>query len=111
MWLPSSIQILKHLMENNVEYCMEVIPNYSFDLKSAPSMVKLLKISRDPDKRLRDDFKLIDTASTWVNLRAIKRLVNTGRLTNEILSISKVLFLPIVGHSGKLKKIYYSQDI
>ncbi|KAI4317391.1 hypothetical protein L6164_025263 [Bauhinia variegata] len=37
----------------------------------------------------KDDFKLIDTSNTWVNLRAIKRLVNTGRLTNEILTVSK----------------------
>ncbi|KAI4356212.1 hypothetical protein L6164_000251 [Bauhinia variegata] len=32
---------------------------------------------------------LVDTANRWVNLRAIKRLVNTGRLTNEILCVSK----------------------
>ncbi|KAI4356204.1 hypothetical protein L6164_000244 [Bauhinia variegata] len=82
-------KILKHLMENNIEYCMEVLPNYSFDLNSGPSMVKLLEIGRYSDKPLKDDFKLVDTANRWVNLRAIKRLVNTGRLTNEILCVSK----------------------
>ncbi|KAI4356215.1 hypothetical protein L6164_000254 [Bauhinia variegata] len=68
---------------------MEVIPNYSFDLNSGTSMVKLLEIGRYSDKHLKNDFKLIDTANRWVNLRAIKRLVNTGRLTNEILCVSK----------------------
>ncbi|KAI4317389.1 hypothetical protein L6164_025261 [Bauhinia variegata] len=68
-------KILKHLMENNVEYCMEDQP------------IPVLEIVRDQDKP--DDFKLIDTSNTWVNLRAIKWLVNTGRLTNEILSVSK----------------------
>ncbi|KAK7310552.1 hypothetical protein RJT34_08124 [Clitoria ternatea] len=81
--------ILNHLMTNDIEYCIEVVPSNLFNLILTPMNFKLQEIARNQDKHLKDNFKLIDTTNMWVSLRAIKRLVDFEGLKHGKPSASK----------------------
>ncbi|XP_030929822.1 UTP--glucose-1-phosphate uridylyltransferase 2-like [Quercus lobata] len=86
--------ILNHLIQNKLEYCMEVTPTTLFDtnnsiLNSHQQKFQLAEIARNSNEHLADKFKLTDTRSLWVNLRAIKRLVDTDALKIENYTVSK----------------------
>nr|XP_023898057.1 UTP--glucose-1-phosphate uridylyltransferase-like [Quercus suber] len=86
--------ILNHLIQNKLEYCMEVTPTTLFDtnnsiLNSHQQKFQLAEITRNSNEHLADKFKLTDTRSLWVNLRAIKRLVDTDALKIENYTVSK----------------------
>lgn len=51
--------------------------------------MQLAEIARTLPKDSTEKFKFIDTRSLWVNLKAIRRLVDTNALKIENLSISK----------------------
>ncbi|GAV57494.1 Ribosomal_S2 domain-containing protein/UDPGP domain-containing protein [Cephalotus follicularis] len=87
-------KILNHLMQNNIEYCMEVTPTTSVDTKdsmvnSCSGKFKLEDIVQNPDKHSVEKFRYLDTRNLWVNLKAIKGLVDTNLLKIENLSTSK----------------------
>ncbi|KAI5567128.1 hypothetical protein BDE02_13G068800 [Populus trichocarpa] len=87
-------RIMSHLSQNNIEYCMEVTPTTSYLSKSKmvnqrQGMFELAEIARTLPKDSTEKFKFIDTRSLWVNLKAIRRLVDTNALKIENLSISK----------------------
>ncbi|XP_044466910.1 UTP--glucose-1-phosphate uridylyltransferase-like isoform X2 [Mangifera indica] len=87
-------KILNHLIQNEIEYCMEVTPTTSIDLKnsiinSRQGKFQLMNITQNPAKHSDGRFKFIDTRNLWVNLKAIKRLVDTDALKMESLSASK----------------------
>ncbi|CAI0377487.1 unnamed protein product [Linum tenue] len=86
-------KILNHLISNNIEYCMEVTPtpsSYSMNPMANESEGKFqAKIAEDTSTHPMENFKLIDTKTLWVSLKAIKRLVDTNSLTMENLSTSK----------------------
>ncbi|XP_061946421.1 UTP--glucose-1-phosphate uridylyltransferase-like isoform X2 [Populus nigra] len=87
-------RIMSHLSQNNIEYCMEVTPTTSYLSKSKmdnqrQGMFELAEIARTLPKDSTEKFKFIDTRSLWVNLKAIRRLVDTNALKIEKLSISK----------------------
>ncbi|XP_059457296.1 UTP--glucose-1-phosphate uridylyltransferase-like [Corylus avellana] len=87
-------KILKHLVQNKIEYCMEVTPTTSFGmdndiLNASQQKFQLDKIARNSAPQSMDKFKLIDTRSLWVNFRATKRLVDTDALKFENYSVSK----------------------
>ncbi|KAG6751988.1 hypothetical protein POTOM_044203 [Populus tomentosa] len=92
---PSTLfRIMSHLSQNNIEYCMEVTPTTSYLSKSKmvnqqQGMFELTEIARTLPKDSAEKFKFIDTRSLWVNLKAIRRLVDTNALKIENLSISK----------------------
>ncbi|KAI5567127.1 hypothetical protein BDE02_13G068800 [Populus trichocarpa] len=92
---PSTLfRIMSHLSQNNIEYCMEVTPTTSYLSKSKmvnqrQGMFELAEIARTLPKDSTEKFKFIDTRSLWVNLKAIRRLVDTNALKIENLSISK----------------------
>ncbi|CAI0437935.1 unnamed protein product [Linum tenue] len=52
-------------------------------------MFQLTEIADDAPTHSMENFKLIDTKTLWVSLKAIKRLVDTNSLPVENLSISK----------------------
>ncbi|XP_054794415.1 UTP--glucose-1-phosphate uridylyltransferase-like [Prosopis cineraria] len=62
----------------------------------------LQEIARNPDKQMKDQFKLIDTTNMWVNLRAIKRLVDTDKLKYNNQSVLKVRFFDYCCPSMKI---------
>lgn len=87
-------RIMSHLSQNNIEYCMEVTPTTSYLSESKmvnqqQGMFELAEIARTLPKDSAEKFKFIDTRSLWVNLKAIRRLVDTNALKIENLSISK----------------------
>ncbi|XP_012070327.1 UTP--glucose-1-phosphate uridylyltransferase isoform X1 [Jatropha curcas] len=87
-------KILNHLIQNEIEYCMEVTPTTATYLENnlisqRQGRVQLGKIKRDLSKHAMEEFEFIDTRSSWMNLKAIKRLVDTDALkgidSNKIL--------------------------
>ncbi|KAF2288109.1 hypothetical protein GH714_004447 [Hevea brasiliensis] len=87
--------ILNHLIQNKIEYCMEVTPTASTYMRNSlanqrQGRFQLREITQNPSKHLMEEFKFIDTRSLWVNLKTIKRLVDTDALKVENLSIAKL---------------------
>ncbi|WRX20789.1 UDPGP family - like 2 [Theobroma cacao] len=90
-----AIEILNHLIKNKNEYCMEVTPKTLADVKggtliSYEGKVQLLEIAQVPDEHVNEfksieKFKIFNTNNLWVNLRAIKRLVEADALKMEII--------------------------
>ncbi|XP_042504628.1 UTP--glucose-1-phosphate uridylyltransferase [Macadamia integrifolia] len=89
------LKILNHLIENKNEYCMEVTPKTLADVKggtliSYEGRVQLLEIAQVPDEHVSEfksieKFKIFNTNNLWVNLKAIKRLVEANELKMEII--------------------------
>ncbi|KAG6742214.1 hypothetical protein POTOM_055504 [Populus tomentosa] len=88
-------EILNHLIRNKNEYCMEVTPKTLADVKggtliSYEGKVQLLEIAQVPDQHVNEfksieKFKIFNTNNLWVNLKAIKRLVEADALKMEII--------------------------
>uniref|UniRef100_A0A0E0MUA4 UTP--glucose-1-phosphate uridylyltransferase n=1 Tax=Oryza rufipogon TaxID=4529 RepID=A0A0E0MUA4_ORYRU len=79
----TSTEILNHLIHNKNEYCMEVTPKTSADVKGGSLIcyegrVKLLEIFQVP-------YENVAFAYRRVNLKAIKRLVKAEALKMEII--------------------------
>ncbi|KAJ1377376.1 UTP--glucose-1-phosphate uridylyltransferase [Sesbania bispinosa] len=89
------LKILNHLIQNKNEYCMEVTPKTLADVKggtliSYEGRVQLLEIAQVPDEHVSEfksieKFKIFNTNNLWVNLKAIKRLVEADALKMEII--------------------------
>ncbi|KAI4299657.1 hypothetical protein L6164_033093 [Bauhinia variegata] len=89
------LKILNHLVLNKNEYCMEVTPKTLADVKggtliSYEGRVQLLEIAQVPDQHVNEfksieKFKIFNTNNLWVNLKAIKRLVEAQALKMEII--------------------------
>lgn len=89
------LNILNHLINNKNEYCMEVTPKTLADVKggtliSYEEKVQLLEIAQVPDAHVGEfksieKFKIFNTNNLWVNLGAIKRLVEADALQMEII--------------------------
>ncbi|XP_015880132.2 UTP--glucose-1-phosphate uridylyltransferase [Ziziphus jujuba] len=89
------LKILNHLIRNKNEYCMEVTPKTLADVKggtliSYEGRVQLLEIAQVPDEHVGEfksieKFKIFNTNNLWVNLNAIKRLVEADGLKMEII--------------------------
>ncbi|KAJ3689187.1 hypothetical protein LUZ61_018351 [Rhynchospora tenuis] len=89
------LKILNHLINNQNEYCMEVTPKTLADVKggtliSYEGRVQLLEIAQVPDEHVSEfksieKFKIFNTNNLWVNLKAIKRLVEADALKMEII--------------------------
>ncbi|CAH9089857.1 unnamed protein product [Cuscuta europaea] len=89
------LKILNHLIQNKNQYCMEVTPKTLADVKggtliSYEGKVQLLEIAQVPDQHVNEfksieKFKIFNTNNLWVNLSAIKRLVEADALQMEII--------------------------
>nr|ACN50183.1 UDP-glucose pyrophosphorylase [Annona cherimola] len=89
------LKILHHLIKHKNEYCMEVTPKTLADVKggtliSYEGKVQLLEIAQVPDEHVNEfksieKFKIFNTNNLWVNLSAIKRLVEADALKMEII--------------------------
>ncbi|KAK9106490.1 hypothetical protein Syun_022501 [Stephania yunnanensis] len=95
------LKILNHLIQNKNEYCMEVTPKTLADVKggtliSYEGKVQLLEIAQVPDEHVNEfksieKFKIFNTNNLWVNLNAIKRLVEADALKMEIIPNPKAI--------------------
>ncbi|KAJ6813017.1 UTP--glucose-1-phosphate uridylyltransferase [Iris pallida] len=89
------LKILNHLINNQNEYCMEVTPKTLADVKggtliSYEGRVQLLEIAQVPDQHVNEfksieKFKIFNTNNLWLNLKAVKRLVEADALKMEII--------------------------
>ncbi|XP_020276005.1 UTP--glucose-1-phosphate uridylyltransferase-like isoform X2 [Asparagus officinalis] len=89
------LKILNHLINKKNEYCMEVTPKTLADVKggtliSYEGRVQLLEIAQVADEHVNEfksieKFKIFNTNNLWVNLKAIKRLVEADALKMEII--------------------------
>ncbi|OIW14134.1 hypothetical protein TanjilG_21274 [Lupinus angustifolius] len=87
------LKILNHLIQNKNEYCMEVTPKTLADVKGGTLISyegRLLEIAQVPDEHVNEfksieKFKIFNTNNLWVNLKAVKRLVETDALKMEII--------------------------
>ncbi|XP_052195053.1 UTP--glucose-1-phosphate uridylyltransferase isoform X1 [Diospyros lotus] len=118
------LKILSHLIQNKNEYCMEVTPKTLADVKggtliSYEGKVQLLEIAQVPDEHVNEfksieKFKIFNTNNLWVNLNAIKRLVEANALKMEIIpnpkffehaigiNVPRSRFLPVKASSDLL---------
>jgi len=82
--------ILKHMIESNAEYIMEVTDKTRADIKGGTlikyhGQIKLLEVAQVPKQHVPEfqsikKFKIFNTNNLWINLRAIKRIVEAGSM-------------------------------
>lgn len=94
--------ILAHMEDSKSEFLMEVTDKSRADIKGGTLItyhgkVKLLEIAQVPKQYVPEfqsikKFKIFNTNNLWVNLRAIKRVVETGALKAiDIIANPKVV--------------------
>ncbi|KAM0792666.1 hypothetical protein ACM66B_002446 [Microbotryomycetes sp. NB124-2] len=93
-------QILQQMHDNQNEFIMEVTDKTKADIKggtliSYEGQVRLLEIAQVPSDHVEDfksirKFKIFNTNNLWVNLRAIKRIMENDGMDLEIIVNNKV---------------------
>ncbi|KAJ8540400.1 hypothetical protein K7X08_030319 [Anisodus acutangulus] len=78
------LKILNHLIQNKNEYCMEVTPKTLADVKGGTLISYEGKVQVNEFKSI-EKFKIFNTNNLWVDLKAIKRLVEADALKMEII--------------------------
>ncbi|KAJ3693935.1 hypothetical protein LUZ60_009415 [Juncus effusus] len=89
------LKILNHIIQNQNDVCVEVTPKTLADVKggtliSYEGKIQLLEIAQVPDAHVSEfksieKFKIFNTNNLWLNLKAIKRLVENDELKMEII--------------------------
>ena len=87
--------ILQHMIETGAEFIMEVTDKTKADIKGGTLIdydgkVRLLEIAQVPVEHKTDftsikKFKIFNTNNIWVNIRAIKRILEKSALDLEII--------------------------
>ncbi|KAH8119212.1 UTP-glucose-1-phosphate uridylyltransferase [Phellopilus nigrolimitatus] len=87
--------ILKHMMDSQAEFLMEVTDKTKADIKGGTLIdyeggVRLLEIAQVPSEHVEDfkairKFKIFNTNNLWINLRALKRVMETESMELEII--------------------------
>ena len=93
------LRILQHMVESKAEYIMELTDKTKADVKGGTiidydNSVRLLEIAQVPSEHVNEfksikKFKYFNTNNIWMNLRAIKRVVENNELEMEIIPNSK----------------------
>lgn len=95
------LKILNHMIKSGAEYIMELTDKTRADVKggtliSYDGQVRLLEVAQVPKEHV-DEFKNIrkfknfNTNNLWINLRAVKRLVESSSLSMEIIPNQKTI--------------------
>lgn len=89
------------MMETGAEYIMELTDKTRADVKGGTlinydGQVRLLEIAQVPKEHVEDfklikKFKYFNTNNLWINLRAIKRLVEQNAIELEIIPNQKLI--------------------
>ncbi|CDO54651.1 hypothetical protein DV451_001544 [Geotrichum candidum] len=89
------VNILEHMLESNSEYIMELTDKTRADVKGGTIIdydgsVRLLEIAQVPKEHTEEfksikKFKYFNTNNLWINLKAIKRVVENDELAMEII--------------------------
>nr|CAB3445322.1 unnamed protein product [Digitaria exilis] len=78
------MKILNHLIHKQNGYCMEVTPKTLADVKGGTLISYEGRVQVNEFKSI-EKFKIFNTNNLWVNLKAIKRLVEADALKMEII--------------------------
>ncbi|KAK9353482.1 UTP--glucose-1-phosphate uridylyltransferase family [Lipomyces doorenjongii] len=94
-------KILSHMVESKSEYIMELTDKTRADVKGGTIIdydgsVRLLEIAQVPKDHTEDfksikKFKYFNTNNIWINLKAMKRVVENNELQLEIIPNSKTI--------------------
>ncbi|PUU74793.1 UTP--glucose-1-phosphate uridylyltransferase-domain-containing protein [Tuber borchii] len=103
------LNILNHMKETGAEYIMELTDKTKADVKGGTIIdyegtVRLLEIAQVPKEHEQDfksikKFKYFNTNNIWLNLKAIKRVVENHELELEIIPNSKTIPVDKKGES------------
>lgn len=93
------MNILQHMFESNAEYIMEMTDKTKADVKGGTiidyeGQARLLEIAQVPKQYVNEfksinKFKYFNTNNIWMNLKAIKRVVENNELGMEIIPNEK----------------------
>ena len=93
------LKILQHMVETKAEYIMELTDKTKADVKGGTIIdydgrAQLLEIAQVPKQYVNEfksikKFKYFNTNNIWMNLRAIKRVVENNELEMEIIPNDK----------------------
>ncbi|KAI9790569.1 MAG: UTP-glucose-1-phosphate uridylyltransferase [Piccolia ochrophora] len=93
------LRILQHMVESKSEYIMELTDKTKADVKGGTiinydDQVRLLEIAQVPKEHTQEfksikKFKYFNTNNIWLNLKAIKRIVENNELEMEIIPNNK----------------------
>ncbi|KAG2750310.1 UTP-glucose-1-phosphate uridylyltransferase [Suillus brevipes Sb2] len=89
-------RILQHMIDSDAEFLMEVTDKTKADVKGGTlieydSSVRLLEIAQVPPDHVDDfissirKFKIFNTNNLWINLKALKRIMNGGGMDLDII--------------------------
>ncbi|ROW01482.1 hypothetical protein VSDG_02267 [Cytospora chrysosperma] len=95
------LRILQHMMETNSEYVMELTNKTKADVKGGTIIdyegsVRLLEIAQVPKEHVNEfksikKFSYFNTNNIWMNIKAIKRVVENNELEMEIIPNGKTI--------------------
>ena len=93
------LRILQHMVDNESEYIMELTDKTKADVKGGTIIdyegsVRLLEIAQVPKEHVNEfksikKFKYFNTNNIWMNLKAVKRVVENNELAMEIIPNAK----------------------
>ncbi|KAL7273846.1 UTP-glucose-1-phosphate uridylyltransferase [Rhizina undulata] len=95
------LSILSHMEESKAEYIMELTDKTKADVKGGTIIdyegtVRLLEIAQVPKEHTQDfksikKFKYFNTNNIWLNLKAVKRVIDNNSLELEIIPNMKAI--------------------
>jgi UTP--glucose-1-phosphate uridylyltransferase len=95
------LRILQHMVESKAEYIMELTNKTKADVKGGTIIdyegsVRLLEIAQVPKEHVNEfksikKFRYFNTNNIWMNLKAIKRVVENNELEMEIIPNGKTI--------------------
>ncbi|KAJ5233334.1 UTP--glucose-1-phosphate uridylyltransferase [Penicillium citrinum] len=93
------LRILQHMVDSKAEYIMELTDKTKADVKGGTIIdqdgkVRLLEIAQVPKEHVNEfksikKFKYFNTNNIWMNVQAIKRVVEENELEMEIIANEK----------------------
>ncbi|TFY70984.1 hypothetical protein EVG20_g2008 [Dentipellis fragilis] len=88
-------KILQHMIDSQAEFLMEVTDKTKADVKGGTlidydGQVRLLEIAQVPSEHVEDfksvrKFKIFNTNNLWINLKALKRIMDSEAMELEII--------------------------
>ncbi|EGO00019.1 hypothetical protein SERLA73DRAFT_88836 [Serpula lacrymans var. lacrymans S7.3] len=92
--------ILQHMIDSQAEFLMEVTEKTKADVKGGTLVdydgsIRLLELAQVPSEHVEDfksmrKFKIFNTNNLWINLKALKRILDTGTMDLDIIVNPKV---------------------
>jgi len=92
--------ILQHMIDTQAEFLMEVTDKTKADIKGGTLIdyegsMRLLEIAQVPSEHVEDfksvrKFKIFNTNNLWINLKALKRIMDNGGMELEVITNPKI---------------------